>query len=215
MSKMRKCIISGVFRTGQAHMAQKVDFDGVVGYMPVGNEENILSHILYRIGAQWIKDDARYAEKRCEVIEQVFVDNGKNSKGEIVDYKNPIIGKSLKDLNWPELQMFAIHHNLLGIPVPNQCSLRDAKEKAYKEYYSKVKMMGIGNMSYNDLPDIITSEDDIAVDNEEKISNEEILNSSNPDSEYTIEQLKEMAKQRGIDFHPNIGYKKLYEKLFS
>lgn len=205
---MLKFKISGVYRTGQAHNADKVDFEGVEVVIPECNLDNINSFILYRVGAYFIQNDKRYP-KRVEVIEQFFFD-GKET-GEKVDTVNPIAGKDIKDMDWLELQFVAIQFNLHGIPLINKCSLREAKEKAYKLYYDKVLNRELDDSTWEELPPCIIN-GGVAVKEEERLSNDDILKTGG--ETYTMEQLKAIALAKNIDYHPNIGYKKLFDRVF-
>jgi len=215
---MLKFKISGVYRTGQAHDADKVDFDGVEVLMPKCDLANVNSHILYRVGADAIKNDPRYASKRVQVIEQFFF-VGKET-GEEVQIANPIAGKKLKDLDWLGMQYFAIQYNLREIPLINACSLREAKEKAYKLYYDKILNRDLGEgITYDELPPIdIPEEAQVMAKIDAIVSNDDVINATNQNDkaqEMSLEELKALAKQKGIDFSYNISYAKLYAKVFA
>lgn len=210
---MRKFVVSGVYRTGEPHTADKVDFEGVEGFLPDFDIRKINAHILNRVGALWVTADKRYP-LRCAVLEQFFIDG--EEEGEIVDMPNPIAGKSIVELDWLGLQMFAVQFNLFGVPVPMQKSLREAREKAYTEYCDKILDVPAPAGSFKDWPVIRVPEESDQADDFENLTLEdqaEAFASGRDVKEYTFEELKNMARARGINYAPNITYRRLVKKL--
>lgn len=205
--------ISGYFTTGAN--GDKIDFDGVKVYLPSCNLDNALSYIKYRVGAWYIKQDERYSDYRIDNLTVVYID----TEPKKVEKENPISNKSVKEMNFFELQMFAIQHNLFLVPLINQVSLREAKEKALREYYEKVLRNPLkDDLLYGNIPDVKVKEDEIIIaEDVKRIDSDKAINISLKKEEgrdFSFEELKKLAKESGIDFHPNIGYDKLYSKIF-
>jgi hypothetical protein len=205
--------ISGYFTTGAN--GDKVDFDSVKVYLPSCNLDNALSYIKYRVGAWYIKQDERYSDYRIDNLTVVYID----TEPKKVEKENPISNKSVKEMNFFEIQMFAIQHNLFLVPLINQVSLREAKEKALREYYEKVLRNPLkDDLLYGNIPDVKVKEDEIIIaEDVKRIDSDKAINISLKKEEgrdFSFEELKKLAKESGIDFHPNIGYDKLYSKIF-
>ena len=212
---MFKVTVSGDYRTSGGKEGNIVDFEGVVGIMPecgdqkdpMDNEDIVRSHVVARYLGAWIKADkrftARYADNRTTNIDKI----------ERVPGTPSFIGKDIKTLSWEELQDLAVAKNLLRIPVAHAVDLRSARETAYVQYSRLIlsKEINVNNEEYSfiKLPELIVSGDSIAQP-EETISNEDVLGQEQEGSgTFTIEELREMAKDKGIKFPPALGYKKL------
>ena len=214
---MYKVTVSGDYRTSGGKEGNIVDFEGVTGIMPecgtekdpMDNEGIVLSHVVARYLSAWIRADkrftARYADNRTTNIDKI----------ERVPGTPSCIGKDIKTLSWEELQDLAVLKNLLRIPLVHAVDLRSAREIAYVQYSKLIlgKDINTNNEEYSflKLPALKVSSDGIAQP-EEQLSNEEALaqeQESQPQGAFTIDELRQMAKDKGIQFHPALGYKKL------
>ena len=218
---MLKVTVSGDYRTSGGKEGNVVDFESVTGLMPDCDldENGILSHVKVRYLGKWIKEDkrytARFADARTTYIDKIEAVSGAPS----------CIGKNIKDLSWDELQDLAVLKNLLRIPLVHSTDLRAARETAYLQYAKHILMNDIDTKkeSYNflKLPAIIVTHDGIVAAAEEQKSNEAMIASEQEasvvdtnDTTFTLEELKKIAKERGVKYPPAIGQKKLYDLLF-
>jgi len=185
------------------------------------------------------KKGEKIYKERIEDMRQVFIDTIEEVEG-IPSY----IGKNIKELTFEEYQDLATAKDLRRIPLPKEISgvdLREMRSMAYMDYASTVLGMddspkldekrplpveqrinpGIAGYNFAKLPDIVL-EGGVRVDTRKKVTNEELLeleaNTTNltekPGSNLTLEDLKTLAKQKNIPFHPNIKFDALYEKLY-
>ena len=159
----------------------------------------------------WITRDDRY-EKRFEQRDVVYIDGCEDVKEE-----SPIIGKDIFSLDWEGLQHLAILKNLRKIPLYKSRNLREAREKAYREYSEKILGVDIPeDRPVSEWPKLTITGHKDSAETEKTKSNDEVISAVSDDSRpYTMDELKEIAKDSGIQFHPNIGYNKLKERVFA
>lgn len=201
---MYKLIVSGTFKSGE----DKIDYESVEMLMPVCDMEYVLSNIFNRVGAYYIKSDERYKDYQVSLIETAFIDDDIVQ----VEVDNPINGKNIKDMDWKDLQMFAVQTNILEIPLTNSMSIREAREKTIRLYYKKVLGAELRpELKYLNLPDVL-SNDNLGKSSNAKVDYEKAIVME--DKTYSFDELKEMARQKGIEYHPNIGYDKLHSRIF-
>ena len=216
---MLKVTVSGDYRTSGGKEGKIVDFENVVGIMPDCelDENGVLSHVKARYLGQWIKLDGRYTA-RFAGARTTYID-----KMETVPGVPSCIGKNIKDLSWEELQDLAVLKNLLRIPLTHLTDLRSGRETAYLEYSKHILLREIDTKAetYNflKLPAIIVTHDGITAAPEVKQDNEAVIsaeqdNASTEDTNFTLEELKKIAKERGVKYPPAIGKVKLYALLF-
>lgn len=225
MAKLLKATISGTYR---ASNKDTIDFEDVVGYVPLINKDVAIMHIIGRYAPIWIKaktkkDGEREYPKRIEDMRQVFVDSLVEVDGDELSY----VGKDIKEMTYDELQDLATAKDLREIPLPKELSgvsLREMRAIAYSTYSEKIlnlpKIEDASSM-FGDLPALIV-DGDKRVETAQKITNEEIIAmeqeakqlDQTPKEQMTLEQLQELAKKKNIPYHPNIGRDALYAKLF-
>lgn len=210
---MLKVTISGDYRTSGGAHGDIIDFEGVVGVMPECDEAMIQSHVMNRFVGAWIKASGKYAA-RFNSRRTCYVD-----KVEKIAGKPSCIGKDIKALSWDELQELAVVKNLLQIPLTHATDIRAARETAYLQYSEKIlgKKIDTNTKKYNyaELPKLVVEAEGVA-EPEAKLSNSEAIAGAQEESgEFTIEELRKLAKEKGIEFHHASGYKKLYELVFS
>lgn len=209
---MLKVTVSGDYRTSGGVHGDLVDFENVVGIMPECPEEWIKSHISNRFIGQWIKADSRYPA-RFNSRRSIYID-----KIEKVAGKPSCVGKDIKDLNWVELQELAVLKHLCKIPLIHAVDIRSARETAYLEYSEKIldKKIDINRKGYafSDLPSLVVVAEGIA-EEEVKQTNEEAIEQAQEETgEFTLEELKALAKKNGMEIPSKISYAKLYRMVF-
>lgn len=226
MVKALQVTISGSYRTATKEV---VDFDDLTGIVPYVDEDVAIMHVRRRYAIMWItglKDEAgdKVYPKRVDSMRQVFIDDIKEVDVEQFSY----VGKDIKELSFPELQDLATAKDLRLIPLPKETSgisLREMRVRAYADYSEKVKGAPIdyksNEFNYAKLPSMIV-DGDVRVDMSEKISNEEIISSEqkspstdDPRSRFTLDELKQLAQQKGIRGYQNMKFETLYKKLYT
>lgn len=209
---MFKVTISGDYRTSGGVHGDIVDFDGVTGIMPECDEAWVQSHVMNRFVGIWLKADKRYPA-RFNSLRSVYVDGIERIKG-----TPSCIGKNIKELSWEELQELAVAKHLLRIPLIQATDIRTARETAYLEYSEKIlgKKINVNNpeYSYAKLPALVVSSDGIADDEPTQTNEEAIAQAQEENKEFTLDELRKLAKDKGIEFHPRTGYAKLYSMVF-
>lgn len=239
--KMLKVTISGSYRNSKKEI---VDFENVSGLIPLVDDEHAAMHVRSRYAATWVRaatnpDGEKKYPERIDAMRQVFIDTI-----EEVDGVPSYIGKSIKAMSFEELQDLATAKDLRRIQLPKEQSgvdLRTMRATAYMDYASKVlgmddslrldpknplpveKRINPDTEGYNfaKLPDIIV---DAAtrVDTAKKMTNEDIINleasttdlSSKPGSNLTLQDLRNIATEKNIPFHPTIGFDALYARIY-
>jgi len=204
--------VNGIYKNGYGAAGKRIDYE-CTGLMPVCDEVYHQQNANRLIGF-WIKD-AGYTE-RFEEFETVYLD-----EVEEVNEECPIDGKDIKELDWLGLQYLACKHHLNSIPLYQQVSLFEARVKACKEYMEKVLKRDVPKNStkLSDFPSLILDKSNYQVEPEETLTNEEVLTSMQKkkdaeSEEFTLDELKKLAAESNISYHPNIGYAALHKKVF-
>lgn len=214
MAKAWKVKISGSYRTAKREI---VDYQGVDGIIPFCAEDVAFMNIRARYASMWIGKDPKYTE-RLYSIREVYLDEIEEIEAEF-----SYVGKGIKSLTFEEMQDLATAKELRRIPLFKATSLREAQIIAYTEYSTKVLLEPLDSktpdFNYAKLPDI-KIDGDVRVDKTVKLTNEDIIrqeqsNSTMSKPTLTLAELKQIAKNKEIKYHPNIGYDTLYGKIFA
>ncbi|MFA5116368.1 MAG: hypothetical protein WC486_03710 [Candidatus Omnitrophota bacterium] len=210
-----KVTVSGDYRTSGKLGSDIVDFEGVVVMMPECHEDFIMPNVQNRLLQIAIKNDKRYTQ-RFEMFRSVYID-----KVEKVDGKPSVVGKNIKELSWEELQELACYKNLRLIPAYRGTDLRYAREVAYAEYSKHIlgKEIDREAKGYNfaELPDLfVDGSEKKAVSpkqqtNEEAIKEEQDNSGPGADKTFTLAELKQIAKDKGIKLPANVSYEKAFK----
>lgn len=188
-----------------------------------------------------LTEEAKYGG--MQRIRQVFVDSvEENSKQP--NAKLSYIGKSVMDMNFEELQDFAAANDLSAVPLYRVNSLAQARRVAFSEYAVKVlglveyvdptahkkqnkydwRVMGFNPNKFAPIiaDDKIRLSGDVVAGIEEVIDREALaLQGKAPtpteatSGHMTLAQLKVVADNKGIVYHPSIGYAQLHKKIYS
>lgn len=226
--KLLEVTISGSFKATDDEIES---YDGVKCIIPALSTEKAEQMVRRRYARMFISkvmkadgETPRY--KRISRLREVFIDSiDEVESSEPLSY----VGKNILEMNAEELQDFAAANDLTAVPLYKVGSIVNARRIAYAAYANDV--LGIEpklkwtDEDYNpaQLPSIIADtmihESNVHVAPiEESIDYEQlILNKqakSSQQSALTMDQLKAIATQKKITFHPNIGYKALYEKVY-
>ena len=156
-----KITISGSYKkTGDGEI---VDFDNIVGIMPLVDEEFAIAAARKRYAYSWIKNalnangEKKY-EKPIEHIRQVYIDDI-----EEIYHEFTYFGKGIKEMSDQELQDLAVEKNLREIPLPRRQSglgMKEIRQAAYLIYEKRVlnferDMSDRAQNNYAKWPDII------------------------------------------------------------
>lgn len=223
--KALKVTISGSYRTANRDI---VDFDDVSGIIPFVDEDLAAMHVRGRYAVMWVKNavdkaGAKLYPKRIEDMRQVFIDDIEEIEVDEFSY----VGKDIKELTFEEMQDLATAKDLRSIPLPKELSgtsLREMREKAYLAYSEKVlgRYIDPNKPEYNYAKlDKLRIDGDVRREATGKITNEEMIEQEqkNPSTEppkknLTLDDLKNIAKHKGIQVQPDIGFDELYGKLY-
>lgn len=191
--KAHKVSISGNY---QAYDGDYVDFANLSGAIPCEEYSDVASLTSARYALMWLQKSK--PAKTIKRIRVVYLETHDEAEAEF-----SFLGKDIREMSFEELQDLAAFTGLRGIPLYKKMSLEEARRKAYG-LYAKIILN----------KQIDTNDEDFKLVLAEPI----IVGKSTPKvdttKEYTIEELKAIAKQRGLSVGPNIGYEKLYQKLF-
>lgn len=173
-------------------------------------------------------DEPKY--KRVGRVREVFIDSIEEIDGKKLSY----VGKSIMDMNFEELQDLAAAKDLSAIPFYKSGSLTLARRIAFSEYAIKVldldqksydyKLEGFSPSRFAPIvaDSIIRLHGVVPPSLDETIDREmlrEELARDNPKapaggSRLTIEQLRQVAKAKGVEFTPKTAYDTLYKKCY-
>lgn len=223
--------ISGNYYNSKKEM---VDFDNVVGKIPYCDEENQVGsmHVRGRYATKWVKEakdrdgNPRYPE-RIGKMRQVFIDDVVETTGTL-----SFVGKDIKELDIDELQDLAVAKDLRFIPLPGVgMSLRDILIAAYVAYSEKILMKKIKwqdeGFNFAKLPSIILDAK-LRRETAEKITNDEMIeieakkkapvnygDRDDPKQRFTLDELKELADGKNIEYNDGVEFDELYSQLFT
>lgn len=233
-----KVTVSGSYKTSNGEI---VDFEDVSGIIPLVDEEHAKMHVRRRYASEWVGaalDDAdkKLYPKRIDRMRQCWIDDLEETVHEF-----SYVGKDIKKMTYEELQDLATAKDLRTIPLPKKISgvdIREMRQKAYLEYSAKVLQNPIDEkkplpehasksgdrlmFDFAKLPPLEVSDGEARVETAQKITNEEILDQemkpqtlgSKHKDQFTLEQLKDLAKKKNVKHHWNIGFDRLYDMLF-
>jgi hypothetical protein len=129
--KALKLTTAGSFKTEVASDKGRKSFSKVIGFMPFCDPEHLVGNA-QRLFAIWVQD-SEYKKLNYEGTIKIHVDDY-----EACDHYFEFIGKSIKDMNWEDLQYLACYKNIREIPLYRVGELRAAQERAYIEYERRV-----------------------------------------------------------------------------
>ena len=224
--KALKVTVSGSYRTANKEI---VDFENVSGVIPFVEEEIAIMHTQGRYTVTWIKNamnengEKVYPKRTDGYPRQIFVD----SIEEVSVDPFSFIGKDIKEMDYAELQDLATMKDLRKIPLPKEISdmsIREMREVAYLEYAVNVDGQYFGDknqdFNYSRAPALIVK-DGARKDESIKLTNDEIIEQEQSSqsidgakNDLTINDLKAIAKNKNISYHPNIGFDALHAKLY-
>jgi hypothetical protein len=239
MSKTLKVTCSGSFKASDGDIES---FDNIVGIIPALDEDKALQMVVRRYAIIWIgraKKTVNGAEepkyKRVMKVRQVFIDSieeNDDAPNAVLSY----VGKDIMEMNFEELQDFAAANDLSGVPLYKTCSLQHARRVAWSEAARKIHgMVGPEYMWTNQAfkpaqHEPITADAIVrragghVADIEETIDRANLelqgkgkFTANDPqanDSKLSLDQLKAIADDKKVKYHPTIGYKQLYDKIY-
>ena len=123
---MQKVVISGYYLSN----SDKVDYNNVEVVVPDCNPVLLQSVLINRV----IPVKFSEGEKPYTGRGKCFIDKVKKDTRTKPSYS----GKSLKDLDWNEMQDLAIAFDLNSVPLFRSTSIREARMKTYQEFCNKV-----------------------------------------------------------------------------
>lgn len=221
MAKLLEMTISGSYHDSKKEIC---DFEGVKVVLPATAENIAEMHMQSRYALRAIRADKRYQGKSISKTRQTFVDEIKEVEGNL-----SFVGKDIKLMTEEELQDLAVAKDLRGIPLPKAqsgLSLREMRVIAYAEYVEKV--LGGAPVKWRDegfnfatVPAVIV-DGGARTEKAGKVSNEDIIaaeqrstsTADDPRTRFTLPELKKLADEKQIPYHPSIGFDTLYAKLY-
>tara|TARA_R110000851_G_scaffold246062_1_gene398770 strand:- start:11461 stop:12177 length:717 start_codon:yes stop_codon:yes gene_type:complete len=236
--KALKITVSGSYKTANGEI---IDFEDVTGVTPHVDDQHAKMHVRDRYASEWVRDamdgDKKLYPQRIDIMRQVFIDDI-----EEIEHDFDYVGKDIKKMTYEDLQDLATVKDLRVIPLPKKISgvdIREMRTKAYLEYSAKVngRVIDTNNpepefsskvgdrlqFDFAKCPAIIVGDAESRVETSQKITNDDILNAEmkNRDlsdkslkTSLSMDEMKAMAKEKGITHHWNIGEDKLYSLLF-
>lgn len=207
--KAYKVTISGDYLSEDK---KHIDFQGVVGIVPALEDDLLLQAVRTRYAAMWLLNSKEYPA-RIKKLRGCYVDSQ-----EAIEHNFSFVGKDIKEMTYEELQDFAAANQIRRIPLYKNMPLRQCRAIAYVEYANKVNGMRLSEKSegfdFAKLPKLVATEeihnDRVFVKNNEQVLEEEAKQTS----ALTIEDLKQILTERGVQFDKRLGFDKLYALAF-
>ena len=212
--KALKVKLSGSYRKAKREI---VDFEGIEGIVPFCDPDVAYMHIRKRYVPMWIAGKKEFTD-RLSSVREVHVD-----EMEEIEHSFSYVGKDIKEMTFEELQDLATAFDLREIPLWKKTSLVHTRTIAYAAYSKKVLNAEVDyqgeGFSLANVPSVVVKEGNRR-EKTGKVTNEDIINAemsspSVPKHTMDLDDLKKIADQRGIEYHPNIGFDKLYERLYA
>jgi|GEM_PF-4975414 len=183
-------------------------------------------------------DEGKY--KRVQKVRQVFIDSI-DDNDENPDAQLSYVGKNILDMNFEELQDLAAANDLSQVPLYKVNSLQHARRVAWSEYAIKVlglvewldpkasrkqNIYDFRTTGFNpNKHAAIEADGFIRMNGKKREDIEEIIKSvvdkelkqgegTSERSRITLDQLKQLADSKGVEYHKTIGYDQLYAKVY-
>lgn len=176
-------------------------------------------------------DEAKYKTvKRVREVQVDSIDDNDDQPDAVLSY----VGKDIMDMNWEEIQDFAAANDLSAVPLYRVGSLFHQRKVAWSEACRKI-LGYVGpeymwtNQHFNPSKhEPIVADGQIRRSGghvapiEETIDREALAlqgkakaTANDPtDSKLSLDQLKAIADDKKLKYHPTIGYKQLYDKIY-
>ena len=214
MSKVLNATISGTYKTAKGDV---IDYDNVKIVLPLVERDLAEMHIQGRYAAPAIKADGRFKD-RIDIITRVYVDEMEEGEADL-----SMFGKNILDMSFEELQDLATLKDLRRVPLAKDISgvsIREMRARAYEEYCRVVLNRIVdADVNYTSLEPVFVDDEGSRREFGSRKSGEASIETAfageTEKSAFTLAELKEMAKQRGIDIRGNVGYDKLHAMLFA
>lgn len=205
---MQKVTISGSYRTKNKEV---VDFQDVTGLVPDCDEDVLESVLRTRYAKMWLTESKKYKDRVYDkFVREVYIDNVEKADGE-----PKFVGKNLKELTFEEMQDLATAKWIRDIPIYRSGSLRAAQLKCYKDYVKATHGEEVDDdLKFADYKDIILDNGETERDFKKPMSPDEYLDLEEKRFSMDIIELKKVADAKGIDYHSNIGFDKLYSRVY-
>lgn len=212
--KALKVTVSGSYRKSRNEI---VDFEGISGVVPSVDPDVAYMHVRARYVPMWVSASDELKD-RLSTVREVHIDTMEEA-----EHKFSYVGKDIREMTFEELQDVATAFDLREIPLWKKTSIVHARAVAYAAYAKKLKGTEVDyradGFSLADMPALVV-EEGRRREMTGKVSNEDVIRSeqqspSVPRHTMSLDDLKKIADGRGIEYHPNIGFDKLYERLYA
>lgn len=223
--KVWRVTISGTYRNAKKDV---FDYSGVEGTVPYIDEDLLKQVIVRRYAHMWVA--AKKGEKESiHSVRETFIDKQVEDVAEM-----SFVGKNIMDMTREELQDMAAAYDLKAIPL-FKTGVRQMQNIAYAQYATHVLKLQPKSDSKDDErawrlltnqredgfnaaknPPIIVG-GETRRDTAEKVSNDEMIDhqaSGKISTDFSIAELKAIAKAKNIPYSNNISREALYHKLY-
>lgn len=230
-TKVWAVTISGSYRKAKKDV---VDYSDISGFIPLVDEEIAVQMARKRYAAMWVVTSGEYKD-RLESIREVHIDE---MKPVLMKGKFSYVGKNIIDMNWEELQDFAVANDLRTVPLYKKGSIRNAQNIAYAAYAKDVLgwkpkgntelekekwklLCDSKTLNFNIVknPPIIAT-DTMRADNSQKISNDEMIEMEQKSargsikSTLTLSELQAIASSKNIPYEDGVDAETLYNLIY-
>lgn len=210
--KAVKFTVSGSYADSEKKI---YDFESISIVVPTSEEDVGFMHLRSRYLAKAISEDKRYP-RSVDRIREVFIDDLEH-----VDEKFSFFGKDIRTMDSADLQDLATYYDLRRIPLPRTAGIRSIRFIAYREYSASILRKPlpkeVDEQMMPTLPELLVNRPESnRAPAPVKLSLQAELDIAKSQSELqnvTLEQLREIAKKRGVVHAPNIGFDTLMNKL--
>lgn len=204
---MQKVKISGSYRTKNKEV---VDYE-IEGIVPDCDRDVLESVTKTRYAKMWLMNSKKYKDRVYDkIVRETYIDSVEKVEG-----TPSFVGKNLKELTFEEMQDLATAKGIREIPLYKSGSLRSAQIKCYRAFASKILGKEISmDANYDELEDYIIDDGKTERKVIMPMTNDEYLDREEKRMAMSLDELKKLADAKEIKYHPNIGFDKLYAKVY-
>jgi len=214
--KTLKVKLSGTYKDNKGDIEEYENIKGIIPFCDEGRAHQVCKS---RYARMWLSIQKKV---RVKSMREVYMDSCVESEDTLT-----FLGKDIKEMTMEELQDLSVYLGL-KIPAYKKSSLRNTRVSAVEKYLLEIKgvpaekVARVIERGFDSLPKcIIKEQEEKKATEDEGVSLAEEMAEFGVDivdeeesQEYTLEDLKNLAKAKGIKFQPNIGYDKLFKRVF-
>lgn len=207
--KAWKVQVSGTYYTGNDEI---IDFD-LEGTIPGCIEDEIHSHMINRYVPMWLREDKEGYPDRVNRVREVFVEDYAEADAEF-----SFVGKDVRDMDYNELQDFAVAKGLRDVPLYKVGARSHQREVAYVSYLTNVqKSPPDDQFNLRDALPLIADAKLHAIPKPKYDPDKAVLKEEGGEmdvsADMSLEELRKIAKGMGLSVKANASKKTVLQMI--